>query len=115
MQPDAYQGEELAPRLSPEVPEPIRRQLGIAHRVLDIAMPEPRLQRSRVVACVRQCVAAGMSQHVWMNRKWHFRPLAQARNQGVKAFTTRVFVGPVFPFVRTPGGVWSQLLEPAAN
>ena len=87
----------------------------MAHRVLDIAMPEPRLQRSRVVACVRQCVAAGMSQHVWMNWKWYFRPLAQARDQGVKAFTTRVFVGPVFPFVRTPRGARLRLAEPTAN
>jgi hypothetical protein len=29
--------------LSPEVPEPIRRQFGIAHRVLDVFVPEPGL------------------------------------------------------------------------
>jgi hypothetical protein len=32
-------------RLSPEVLEPVRGQLGVAHRVLDIFVAEPRLQR----------------------------------------------------------------------
>jgi hypothetical protein len=27
-----------------------------------------------------------MSQHVWMDGKWHFRPLAQPRDQRVEAF-----------------------------
>jgi hypothetical protein len=36
-------------RLSPEVLEPIRRQLGVTHSVLDVAMAEPRLQRPGVV------------------------------------------------------------------
>jgi hypothetical protein len=36
--------------LAPEVLEPVRRQLGVAHRVLDVFMAEPRLQRPRVVA-----------------------------------------------------------------
>jgi hypothetical protein len=37
-----------ANRLSPEVLKPIRRQLGVAHRVLDVFVAEPRLQRPRV-------------------------------------------------------------------
>ena len=39
-------------RSSPEVFEPARRQLGIAHGVLDIPVPEVSLQRPRVVALV---------------------------------------------------------------
>jgi hypothetical protein len=46
---------------TPEISETIRRYFGVAHRVLDIAMPKPRLQRTRVVACIRQCVTARMS------------------------------------------------------
>jgi hypothetical protein len=30
-------------RLSPELPEPVRRQLGVAHRVLDVLVAEPSL------------------------------------------------------------------------
>jgi hypothetical protein len=38
--------------LVPEVLEPVRRQLGVAHRVLDVLVPEPNLQRPGVVAGV---------------------------------------------------------------
>jgi hypothetical protein len=37
---------------SPEILEPIRGQLGIAHRVLDVLVAEPCLQRPCVVAGV---------------------------------------------------------------
>jgi uncharacterized protein (DUF2384 family) len=43
-------------------------------------MAKPRLQR------IRQRKTAGMSQHVWMDRKWHLRPLTQARDERVEAF-----------------------------
>ena len=33
----------LVPESSPEIPEPIWGQLGIAHRVLDVLVPEPGL------------------------------------------------------------------------
>ena len=39
-------------RLPPEILEPIRCQLGVAHRVLDVFVAEPRLQRPRVMAGV---------------------------------------------------------------
>jgi hypothetical protein len=38
--------------LSPEVLEPIRRQLGVAPRVLDGLVAEPSLQRSRIMTTV---------------------------------------------------------------
>jgi len=57
---------------TPEVLEPMRRQLGVAHRVLNILVPQPSLQRPCVVAGVRQGVAAAVAQHVRMDRKGHF-------------------------------------------
>ena len=53
----------------PKVLEPRRRQLGVAHRVLDIFVSEVGLERSRIVAPVRQGVAAGVAQHVRVNLK----------------------------------------------
>jgi hypothetical protein len=52
--------------ISKEFLEPLRRQRGIARRILNIAMPEIRLDRPRVVAIVGQLVAAGVAQHVGM-------------------------------------------------
>jgi hypothetical protein len=46
--------------------EPLRRQSGIARRILDVAMPEIGLDRTRVVAVVGELVTAGMPQHVGM-------------------------------------------------
>src|SRR6476469_4566933 len=56
---------------SPEVLEPVRRQLGVAHRVLDVAVTEVSLQRSRIVALVGQRKATGVAQHVRMSRRRH--------------------------------------------
>jgi hypothetical protein len=44
----------------------MRRQGGIAGRVLDVAVTEIRLDRACVVAIVGELVAAGMPQHVGM-------------------------------------------------
>src|SRR5262245_31267290 len=49
--------------LSPEIPKPIRAQLGVTHRVLNILVPQPSLQCPHVVASVGQSIAAAMSQH----------------------------------------------------
>jgi hypothetical protein len=50
-------------RLSPEVLEPVRRQLGVAHGVLDVFVAEPRLQCPCVVAGISKRVAATVPQH----------------------------------------------------
>ena len=50
----------------PEVPEPVRAQLGIADRMLDVLVAEVVLQSSSIVAVIGQLEAAGMAQHVWM-------------------------------------------------
>jgi hypothetical protein len=55
--------------LAPEILEPRRRQFGISHRVLDRAVTKPILQCPCVMACVRQGVAAGVSQHVNVDRE----------------------------------------------
>ena len=57
----------LRPSISPEVFKAIRRQLGIAHRVLDVAMAEVGLKSSRIMALVGQGEAAGVAQHVRMD------------------------------------------------
>jgi hypothetical protein len=44
--------------LAPEILKPYRRQLGIAHRVLDVAMLEVSLQDARIVVSVGGCVYA---------------------------------------------------------
>jgi hypothetical protein len=47
-------------RLSPpEIPEPRRRQLGVAHCVLNVAVPKVGLQGASVVSFVRQRVGYG--------------------------------------------------------
>jgi len=53
--------------------------------MLDIAMPEPRLQRSRIMSLVGKLVAAAVPQHVGMDREGHAGPLAEALDQGMEA------------------------------
>src|SRR5215467_10096688 len=48
----------------PEVLEAGRRQLGVAHRVLDVAVPEISLQRTGIDAVIGEFEAAGVPQHV---------------------------------------------------
>src|SRR5262245_51218976 len=62
----------LPPASTPEVFKPIRCQLGVPNGVLDVFVAEPSLQRTGVVARVRQGVAAAMSQHVRMYQELHF-------------------------------------------
>jgi len=55
--------------LSPKVLEPCRRRLGVAHRMLDVAVTEIRLERPRIMPSVGQCVSASMPQHVRVSLK----------------------------------------------
>ncbi len=50
--------------VSPEVLEPRRRQFAVPDRVLDVFVPEIRLQCASVVALIRQRKPAGVPQHV---------------------------------------------------
>src|SRR5262245_57500536 len=64
----------IADRSAPEVLEPIRRQLGVAHGVLDVLVPQPSLQCPRVVAGVGQSIAAAVAPHVRMYPELHLGP-----------------------------------------
>jgi len=46
--------------------------------MLDRAVAEPILQRPRIMPCIRQSVAAGMPEHVTVNREGESRALANA-------------------------------------
>src|SRR5262249_42037983 len=72
-------------RLSPEVLKSIRRKFGVTHRVLDVLVAEPSLQRPRVVAGVSQGIATCVPEHVRMDREGHPGALAQAREQRPEA------------------------------
>ena len=62
----------------PEVLEAGRRQLGVAHRVLDVLVAEIGLQGPRVEAVIGELEAAGVSQHVRMHREVEVRPPRRA-------------------------------------
>jgi len=49
-------------------------------------MPEPRLQRPRIVPLVGKLVTAAMAQHVGMDGERHAGPFAEALDQGMEAF-----------------------------
>src|SRR5256885_12592312 len=51
-------------RSLPKVFQPVRCQLGVTHRVLDVLVAEPRLQCPGVMAGIGQRVAAAVPQHV---------------------------------------------------
>ena len=51
----------------PEVLEAGRRQLGVAHRVLDVLVSQIGLQRASIDAVIGELEAAGVSQHVWVH------------------------------------------------
>jgi hypothetical protein len=70
----------------PEIPKPIRSQLRVAHRVLNVAVPEPSLQRPGIVPLVGKLVATAMAQHVRMDREWHASPVAETLDQAWKLF-----------------------------
>ncbi len=64
----------------PKSLEPLRTELGVAHRVRDVPVPEVLLDRARVVPFVGELVAGGVPEHVRMDREGQFRELAGARN-----------------------------------
>jgi len=51
----------------PEVFEPVRRQLSVPHRVLDVSVAKVGLQGARVVPLVDEGEATGVPQHVRMS------------------------------------------------
>jgi hypothetical protein len=67
--------------LAPKVLKAAWREFGIAHGRLDAAVTEIALQRARICAPVRERVAAGMAQHVWMYLEANLGRVAGARDQ----------------------------------
>ena len=61
------------------------RQLRVAHRMLDIPMPQPRLQSTGIVPLIGKLVTAAVAQHVGMDCEGHAGPLATL-DQGMEAF-----------------------------
>ena len=53
----------------PKILEPLRRELGVAHRVHDVFVPEVVLQGARVASVVGEFVAARVPQHVRVHGK----------------------------------------------
>jgi len=56
--------------------KPCRRQLGVADRVLDVLVPEVRLQRSGISAGIRLVEAASVSEHVRVHLDFELGGLA---------------------------------------
>jgi hypothetical protein len=76
---------QLGARLtSARILEPIRRKLGVAHRVLYILVPQVGLQRPRVVAGIGERIAASVPEHVRVDREGHLGPRADAPEQRVE-------------------------------
>jgi hypothetical protein len=50
--------------LVPAIFEPVGSQLGVPHRVLNVAVPEIGFKRAGVVPRVRQRISAGVPQHM---------------------------------------------------
>ena len=65
----------------PEPLEPIRGQLRVPCRVLNIPVPEVVLNRPRVVPVIGELVPAGVTQHVGMNRKAQPSLLTRPRHE----------------------------------
>jgi hypothetical protein len=65
----------------PEAIETVATQLGVAHRVLDIAVTHEVLQRSSIDAVVGELEAAGVAQHVGMRLERQLGHNAEAVEQ----------------------------------
>src|SRR5438876_5842725 len=61
-----------APSILPEPIEAVGAQLGISHRMHDVAVAQEVLQRAGIDAVVGELEPAGVAQHVRMNREGKF-------------------------------------------
>src|SRR5262249_19024194 len=64
----------------PEITKPLGSQFRVAHRVLNMAMPEILLDGAGIDAFVREVKATGMAEHMWMDRKGELSVKASAQN-----------------------------------
>src|SRR5215471_12281001 len=63
----------------PEITKPLGGQFRVAHRVLNMAMPEILLDGAGIDAFVREVKTTGMAQHMGMDRKGELRVQASAQ------------------------------------
>src|SRR5262249_54219669 len=71
--------------VKPKVFEAIGRHFGVAHRVLDVFVPEVVLQGPRVVAIVGEPEPTGVAKHVWVDREWHLGGLPDTLDEAMEA------------------------------
>jgi hypothetical protein len=73
---------ELVP---PKILEPVGRHFGVPDGVLNVLVPEVVLQGSRIVAIVGELEAAGVAEHVRVNREWHLGGLPNTHDEAMEA------------------------------
>src|SRR5262245_20803516 len=69
----------------PKVLEPVGRHFGVAHRVLNVLVPEIVLQGPGVVAIIGELKTTGMAKHVRVDRERHLGGLTDALDEPVEA------------------------------
>ena len=70
----------------PEIFEPLRGKFSVPGGVLDVAMAEPLLDSARVMlAAVGECKAAGVPEHVRVNREGKACLVADATDEPLEA------------------------------
>jgi hypothetical protein len=84
---------------APEVVEPRRRQLGVAHRVLDVLVAKVCLQRPGVVAGICEGEAAGVPQHVGVGLDLQAGTPGSRRNDAREAMPCPIKPPPTMPVV----------------
>src|SRR5271170_3908742 len=70
--------------IPPEILEPRRRHLGVAHRVLDIPVAQVGLERPRVVPLVGKRVTAGVPEHMRMSLERQLGDLSRSLDHASK-------------------------------
>src|SRR5262249_39357736 len=70
--------------IPPKTLEPRRRQLGVAHRVLDRLVAQIALDRARIDALIGQLVTTSMAQHVRVDFHVEARSLSRALHHRLK-------------------------------
>jgi hypothetical protein len=72
----------------PKIPKAFRRQLGVAHRMLNVLVTEVVLQRARIDALIGQFETSRVPEHVRMDLERHLRGLAQPGDHSPKTNST---------------------------
>jgi hypothetical protein len=71
--------------LLPKISEALRGELGVPGRVLDVAVPEPLLDRAGVVAIMGELEPTGVPEHVRVDGEGELGLLADAAHELLEA------------------------------